>query len=145
MNKSPSSLCLDNQSKVYIQYKCEYSHVIAKQRDRALMIAAIGVSISFMFIFSIYYLRYSSSITLKEWDINIVTAADFTVEIDITERLWRKWIKRIDSQMNDLKKQRSRVLNESTDTLECKEPSFREFLKDEITQQLENAWLIHKG
>ena len=42
----------------------------------------------------LYFLRTTASINYKLWDINTVTAADFTIEIDIPEIIWKKWIKR---------------------------------------------------
>ena len=37
------------------------------------------------------YLSKTSSLDYKLWDVNTVTAADFTVEFEITEILWNKF------------------------------------------------------
>ena len=40
---------------------------------------------------TIYYLKKSSKLQYKNWDVKSVTVADFTVQIQITEKIWDQW------------------------------------------------------
>jgi hypothetical protein len=50
-----------------------------------------------------YYLSKTSYIDYKLWDVFTVTAADFTVEFEITQSLWRKFLKTNEGQNADVK------------------------------------------
>jgi len=49
------------------------------------VITCLGIFISFIFLCAVYYLFESSKIDYKMWDVDTVTAADFTVESIISE------------------------------------------------------------
>jgi len=38
-----------------------------------------------------YYLSRTSRLNFKKWDINSITAADFTVEYAVTEDIWNEY------------------------------------------------------
>ena len=50
----------------------------------------------------IYYLYKTSKIDYKVWDVNTVTAADFTVEYNITEQAWENFKKSKDANQENL-------------------------------------------
>ena len=52
----------------------------------------LGIFISFIFLCSIYYLYETSKLEYKSWDVATVTAADFTVESNISEAMWNNFI-----------------------------------------------------
>lgn len=41
-----------------------------------------------IYLLGVYYLKHSSLIDSKVWDLQTVTASDFTVEMDITDEMW---------------------------------------------------------
>lgn len=51
----------------------------------------MGVFICFLYIFMLMYLNKVGNLDYKLWDVQTVTAADFTVEQVITKHLWRKY------------------------------------------------------
>ena len=50
-----------------------------------------GVIISFYFVACVYYLRKSALLNYKLWDLNTVTPVDWTVQINISRKVWIKW------------------------------------------------------
>lgn len=81
-------------SKLYVQYNCDFADKIAKEQLKGLFIAATAIVACIFYRCIIYFLRTTASIDYKLWDIHTVTAADFTVEVNIPEIIWRKWKKR---------------------------------------------------
>lgn len=47
--------------------------------------------IGFLYTAIIYYMRQSSIVEMKQWDINTVTSGDFTVQIDFSEYMWKNY------------------------------------------------------
>ena len=45
--------------------------------------------IASIYMLCIYYLQEKSDIDFKRWDVNTVTASDFTVQMEITEEQWK--------------------------------------------------------
>ena len=45
--------------------------------------------IRFLYAAMIFYLRKSPRVEMKQWDINSVTTANFTVLIDFSECIWK--------------------------------------------------------
>ena len=62
-----------------------------KNQKVALLATTTGIVCSLIFAYTVYYLRYSAQLNFKEWDMDTVTTADFTVQINITEKIWKKW------------------------------------------------------
>ena len=79
------------------------------------MIACLGLFICFVFMCTTYYLSKTSYIDYKLWDVFTVTAADFTVEYEITKALWDRFL-----------------LSGSVIPGEVKAVAFEAFLKEEI-------------
>jgi hypothetical protein len=50
----------------------------------ALAIVCIGIFMCLLFLLVLYYLQQTSRIEYKLWDVNTVTAADFTTEAFIS-------------------------------------------------------------
>jgi len=61
---------------------------LSKKYDNISLICAIILFIGFFFILLIYYMQSISKLEQKTYDMNTITAADFTVEFDITEEMW---------------------------------------------------------
>ena len=44
------------------------------------------------FLLTLYYLYKTSKLDYKLWDVDTVTAADFTVEAVISEKMWKNFL-----------------------------------------------------
>ncbi len=56
----------------------------------------------FSFLLTLYYLYSTSKLDYKMWDVDTVTAADFTVETVISQEMWEKFKKqRGDNEDNE--------------------------------------------
>lgn len=67
------------------------SNVTLKRRE-ALVVVSLGIFICLLFLCAIYYLYETSRLEYKTWDVNTVTAADFTVELNITKNMWDTYV-----------------------------------------------------
>ncbi len=74
---------------MYVQYLCiqDESDLNNKRRD-ALIVIALGIFISLLFLLSLYYQEKTAILDYKLWDVDTVTAADFTVETFISQPQW---------------------------------------------------------
>jgi len=77
---SPDDMCFKDKAQMYIQIECNYD-----QKER-LRMGQIGVFIVFMgFIMTMLFKRFvsylieSTSLEYEEWDLDTVTAADYTL------------------------------------------------------------------
>lgn len=58
-----------------------------------LLISCIGVFIALIFLLMILFLQQTSNYEYKIWDIDTITAADFTVTYAITKEVWENFKK----------------------------------------------------
>lgn len=105
-------VCWKSNSIFYLQYECRQFNTTAQQaefqqgieadadyvqpildtkRHQALIVSCIGILISLLYITCLYYLAEIAKIEFKEWDVNTVTASDFTVEWQIPKSVWQKF------------------------------------------------------
>eukprot|EP00347_Sterkiella_histriomuscorum_P007945 403346963 len=85
--------CINNRTLFYVQYFCkQLDDDITLKRREALVVVSIGVFICLLFLCALYYLYETSKIEYKTWDVNTVTAADFTVECNIPQEMWNKFV-----------------------------------------------------
>ena len=56
-----------------------------------LLISFLTFIICGLFSFAIYYLQISAELNFKLWDMQLKTAADFTVQMTITDEVWTQW------------------------------------------------------
>lgn len=62
------------------------------KRRQALVISCIAILIALVYLAMLYYFFESSKIDYKVWDVDTVTASDFTVESIITEQTWTNFL-----------------------------------------------------
>jgi hypothetical protein len=48
--------------------------------------------VAFVFILVLYYLEQTVKLDQKKYDVNTITASDFTVEFDITDNMWKYFL-----------------------------------------------------
>ena len=53
-----------------------------------LFIVCLGIFVSLLFLLVHWYLKETAEIDFKLWDVETVTASDFTVEFGIPEAIW---------------------------------------------------------
>lgn len=76
-----NSDCVSDLSTVYIQYTCDFKDVYKQSQKVGAFVAMIMVISCWAFNCTIYYLKKSSKLQYKNWDVKSVTVADFTVQI----------------------------------------------------------------
>lgn len=63
----------------------------AKRRE-GLVVSCVGIFISFVFLCGVYYLHETAKLDYKLWDVDTVTAADFTVESPVSQIMWDNFL-----------------------------------------------------
>jgi preprotein translocase subunit SecG len=77
--------CNDQRAQFFIQYTCEQSQEIQGDTYNQIALATATIMfVAFFFILLIYYLQTTSRLDQLEYDINTVSAGDFTVEFNIS-------------------------------------------------------------
>jgi len=69
-------MCQNDKAKFYIQYNCSFQKGAANNGHFVGMMAVIAC---FLFASAIYYLRKTAALKEVVWDMNTVTASDFTI------------------------------------------------------------------
>ena len=62
-----------------------------KKRTEGLAIVCLGIFVCLIFLLTHWYLRETAVIDFKLWDVETVTASDFTVEYVISDKVWSKF------------------------------------------------------
>ena len=52
---------------------------MVSRQKKALYIVMTAIFLCFMLSYTVYYMRLSGKLSYKKWDMDIVTASDFTV------------------------------------------------------------------
>lgn len=79
-----------------MQYTCVQSEeeMSAKFQNLALVMA-LGVLSCLLFLLAIRHIVLGSRIQVAEWDMQIVTVNDYSVELDINKKGYESWLKNI--------------------------------------------------
>mmetsp|Transcript_8384 Transcript_8384/g.14010 ORF Transcript_8384/g.14010 Transcript_8384/m.14010 type:complete len:683 (+) Transcript_8384:250-2298(+) len=82
--------CLNKRSQFFVQYTCEQeeSEQFRKYEDMAIVTASV-IFVGIVFILLIYYLQATSKLDQKKYDVQTITAGDFTVELDISPSMFK--------------------------------------------------------
>ena len=77
---------LTEQDSVFIQYNCVISdEELAEKREQALLASCVNIFAALTLLSVIAYRQGSNSIEKKEWDLQTVTASDYTLEISLSQ------------------------------------------------------------
>ena len=71
--------------------------MVNTKRVQGLAIVCLGIFVSLLFLLTHWYLKEAAVIDFKMWDVETVTASDFTVEYAITEEVWTHFKNRKDA------------------------------------------------
>jgi len=53
-----------------------------------LLVVFFGIFAAIVFMIVIFYMKKTSEMDYKLWDLSTVTASDFTVELNVTKTMW---------------------------------------------------------
>jgi len=76
---------------------CRFHALFQKKRARkgrclAFSLGCLGVFIALFFVVFIDYLRSIFKNAYIEWDVKTITAGDYSVEIEITDSMWKTFL-----------------------------------------------------
>ena len=63
-----------------------------QKREDGLLISCAAAFSALVFLIVVYYLKKTAILDYQQWDIETLTASDFTVEYTITEDMWNLFI-----------------------------------------------------
>jgi len=121
INKGAPADCYLGDSKFFVQAACTYSpKELSKHRMEGLIISCMSVFMALFFICYVDYVKSKAKNDAVEWDIKLITAGDYTVELEIPQAMYDKFV----SDIYD------------PDFGQSKATSFRNYLKKEIQRRL---------
>jgi len=86
--------CLGDEGTIFIQMPCDFtSQELSVRRVEGLLIASMGVFICLFFVVYLDYLRNIFKNLNIEWDVKTITAGDYSVELDISQKMWDNFLK----------------------------------------------------
>jgi hypothetical protein len=93
---SQDQQCRDDKGTIFVQVPCTFEQdELVTRRIEGLVIACLGVFICLFFVVFLDYLRSIFKNLYIEWDVKTITAGDYSVELEITEKMWNNFIKDI--------------------------------------------------
>lgn len=93
-NKSSTyNTCKNTRAQVFIQYKCEIDGLEKGGKYDKLSFVTISVLFAcFIFAMMVHYLSETSHMDEKKYDNDVITAADFTIEMEITDEMYASYL-----------------------------------------------------
>lgn len=81
--------CGGATSRFFIQHTCTVTAADqAEKYNKVALVAACILLIAFCFINLVYYMQATSKLDQLAYDMNTITAGDFTVELDINRAMY---------------------------------------------------------
>lgn len=78
---------------LFVQIACTYTDAELSDRQVfGLYNACMGVFISLFMIVYVDYIRSVQANNYVEWDVKTITAGDYSIEFDITESFYKKFL-----------------------------------------------------
>eukprot|EP00347_Sterkiella_histriomuscorum_P023421 403334704 len=91
--KFNQTVCLDEDAQFFVQYYCTQSHEeLSVKREEGALVGAIAVFSCFFFIIMIFYLRQLTQIQKVRWDLDTLTAGDYTVDLNISRDQYQTFV-----------------------------------------------------
>lgn len=83
----PADRCNHDNSVFFLNVKCLQSlEEVNTKRMESHYIITLGILICFIFLIMLYYAKNVLKITAKKWDLDMITASDYTVSYNISKR-----------------------------------------------------------
>ena len=93
---STNSACLGDEGTIFIQMPCDFtSHDLSVRRVEGLLIACLGVFTCLFFVVYLDYLKNIFKNLYIEWDVKTITAGDYSVELDISQKMWDTFLEQV--------------------------------------------------
>lgn len=82
--------CFGLGTQAFIQVACTFSNeqVVLRQQS-GLIIGCISISIALFMMVYIDYIKQIQKTNFVEWDVKTITAGDYAIEFDVTEKFYR--------------------------------------------------------
>lgn len=113
--------CKNKDNKFYVQAACTYTpEEVSKHKLEGLIVASLAVFMALFYICYIDYIRSKAKNDYVEWDAKLITASDYTVELEIPQTMYSKFV----SDIYD------------PDYGKSKATAFRDYLKKELETRL---------
>ena len=138
-----------------MQYKCtQTQEQIEDKYQKISLVSCIGVFIALLFLITVYYLTKSSALKQVMWDAATITAGDYTLQMEITEKAFNwfrdniypdddaKGISIGKSLTTYMKAELEKMLNEELEKADPK-PNISEVKIADIVFAFNNAKLIN--
>lgn len=117
--------CVNKMSKFFMQHTCTVNGDEFKDKYNKIALASSCITfIAFCFGALIYYMKKTSKLDQLNYDMNTITAGDFTVEMDITDSQYGMFLGLRDENKDNKFERRSIGMD------------FREFIKKHIEDEL---------
>ena len=85
--------CFGKSSVLFVQIACTLTHEqIHERKLQGLIIASLTISIALYISVFTDYIRQVAKNNFVEWDVKTVTAGDYTIEFDITDSFYDRFI-----------------------------------------------------
>ncbi len=122
MSIDASDRCKVKTAAFFIQAPCKFHQdELDKKQVQGLIIACMGVFIALFFVVYVDYLKSVFKNLNIEWDVKTITAGDYSVELDLSEKMWKSF-------------EDHEAFNKNS--AESKLAQFRDFLKKSIEDNL---------
>lgn len=94
VKSTANKTCTDDRSSLFVQYKCEITEEEQYEKYNNLTLVTVSILFSaFLYSLLVYWLQQTSKLDQIKYDLKTITAGDFTVEYDITEQMYRTFLK----------------------------------------------------
>jgi hypothetical protein len=85
-------VCWNEDSIIYLQYECQQEdEVLNVKKQQGLLTSCIGIFICGIYLSIMYYLNKTALLDFKQWDVDTVTAGDFTIEYKVPLEVWERF------------------------------------------------------
>lgn len=90
--KSSNPTCQNNVNFAFVQYSCEMqeNEKFFKYRQVTMSVFCV-LMISILFVLCIWYIQHTVDLGGMQYDVSTIVASDYTVEMDITDDMWREF------------------------------------------------------
>lgn len=86
-------MCLGELSSIFIQVGCVIpANELHERHIEGLVIACVAVFLALFIINYFDYIKKQQEYNYVEWDVKTITAADYTIEFDITHDFFEEWL-----------------------------------------------------
>lgn len=86
--------CMDSEANFFVQVPCVvHDDAKIERQVEGLFIGCMGVFMALFFVVFIDYLRSIFKNQYVEWDVKTITAGDYSVELKVTEKMWKNFLR----------------------------------------------------